>query len=580
MTLRQYLHLAVLGVAIAPAACSDGGRKAGPPDPVVPATLERSGDPGDPATRLTLATPIRRLTRDEYLNSVADSLGLDARSHAKLLSEDIAADGFRNNVLGHQPSVVRSEGYASMAEWVASAAPWGDATTRGLRDFAPCQAFEDPCEQGFVSSLGRLLFRRPLIPDEVANHRRLFRAAQTETLPFEAAARLVLEALLQSPNFLFVIETISPSSANPQPGLRLADPFELASRLSFLIWKSGPDLGLLDRAERGALATAAAVQDTLTAMLADPRARRGVRAFAEDWLALYSLDGRVLDRSLFDLPADVYQQMKAEPLALFERLALAEERPLPELFSESKTTLTPAVAALYGLPAADPMADPALAWREDLARNPVRIGLLTQPGVLALGGQDDHTSIVRRGLVILRTFLCRDVPDPPDAIATQFPDVPDGLTDRERFARHGADPVCAACHSHIDQLGYPFEPYDGLGRHRYTDRFGNHLRQDGVLELDGVANEYATIAGFAYLLARSPAIEACMVRKGVQYALGRSLGDDDESLVENVTTTFRKAGRRYQDLLRAIAGAPAFLAAQGADPEGDAGAVAGAAGPP
>ena len=66
--------------------------------------------------------------------------------------------------------------------------------------------------------------------------------------------------------------------------------YELASRLSFLIWAAGPDDALLDAAGRGELADETAVAAKARAMLADPKARVAITDFYNQWIGTSRLD--------------------------------------------------------------------------------------------------------------------------------------------------------------------------------------------------------------------------------------------------------------------------------------------------
>jgi len=196
----------------------------------------------------------------------------------------------------------------------------------------------------------------------------------------------------------------------------------------------------------------------------------------------------------------------------------------------------------------------------DLTSDPNRIGILTQPGFLILRAAPERATIVHRGLMVLRDFLCAEVPAPPAAAASKITMVPANLTDRDRFAMHTADPACKGCHDAFDPLGYPFEPFDLAGRFRARDEFGNVLRSDGQVNLDSSAQPFKSTAEFAALLARSPTVQRCFVQKLYQYAAGRALEAPDGSTIDDLAKQFTSAGRTYSAALTAVAASPAFRA--------------------
>ena len=80
-------------------------------------------------------------------------------------------------------------------------------------------------------------------------------------------------------------------------------------------------------------------------------------------------------------------------------------------------------------------------------------------------------SPVERGVYILDRFLCNKPSPPPD----QVPDLDEATaaeevqTNREKYAKHTSDPLCAGCHVAIDGIGFTFENYDSMGAWRDTD---------------------------------------------------------------------------------------------------------------
>ena len=263
----------------------------------------------------------------------------------------------------------------------------------------------------------------------------------------------------------------------------------------------------------------------------------------------------MLFRSQSGVTDALIAEMKQETLRFVDRVALSEGRDLTALFTDKTTELGPALAQVYGLTPSGP----GFA-SYDLTADPNRIGILTQPGFLILRAAPERATIVHRGLMILRDFLCAEVPPPPAAAASKITMVPANLTDRDRFAMHTADPACKACHDAFDPLGYPFEPFDLAGRFRDRDDFGNVLRSDGQVNLDSAAQPFKNTAEFAALLTRSPTVQRCFVQKLYQYAAGRALEAPDSGVVDGLVKQFTGAGRTYSAALKAVAASPAFRA--------------------
>jgi hypothetical protein len=523
-------------------AAGAAGGAGGAPDQVVPA----AGMPG-PASG-------RRLTNGEYVNTVSDLLG------AKVLGPDdvslmpgdqpASGGGFRDDIAGLLPSAVRTDAYEVLATRIAERVAW----TGGLAAHATCTDPTPACREGFIRRLGRLMYRRPLTDGDVQNLSPLFDAAGSDATAFEDGARLVLQAMLQSPHFLYRLERIDGVSIDVQPRKPAPTPFEIATRLSYLIWLSGPTSDLLDAAERGDLSTDASLLATAEAMMASPSNRRGFMGYAEDWLQLYRLDARTPNPDL-GVTADLLAEMKEETLRFLDRVALTEGNDLTTLFTDKKTELGPALAQVYGIsPGVMGFAS------HDLSNDPNRIGILTQPGFLILRAAPERVTIVHRGLMVMRVFLCTEVPAPPAGAAAQIVNVPANLTDRDRFAMHASSATCKGCHDTFDPLGYPFEPFDLAGRWRTQDQYGNVLRSDGDITLDGASRHYDDTAAFARLLAASPTVQRCLASKIFQYGMGRVLQDGDRSAIDQVAQRFQSNGRTYRAAITSLVSSPAFRA--------------------
>ena len=80
--------------------------------------------------------------------------------------------------------------------------------------------------------------------------------------------------------------------------------FELATRLSYMIWASGPDDALLDAARRGELGSKDAVATKARAMLADPKASVAIADFFSQWSGTSRLDITTKRRDLFPAYTD------------------------------------------------------------------------------------------------------------------------------------------------------------------------------------------------------------------------------------------------------------------------------------
>ena len=182
-----------------------------------------------------------------------------------------------------------------------------------------------------LKSFLRSAFRSRVETETLHRYRDYTLATIEAGTPFTKAMKKVASAALSSPLFLYRANAENRSNAN----------FELASRLSFFLWSSGPDPALLDLAEQGKLTQPEVLEQTVDRMLADPRIERFLDSFPAQWMQLENVLAATPDPGqyrLFSLdkqkPASL--QMVLEPLLLFD-LVFLENRPLKELLIPDST---------------------------------------------------------------------------------------------------------------------------------------------------------------------------------------------------------------------------------------------------
>lgn len=456
------LLLAVLasctGEVAAPAAPSGDDAPSGPTGGSRPGGQRGSLDPGVKPASTTcgplLAGPaaFRRLTRLEYANIVRDVLGITPVPAALAqLPPDERMGAFTTNA-SSPVSEAGVEGYSATAEAVAS------AVTPRLRELAPCSGgpADDACARGFIEGVGRRLYRRPMSATEIERLVTLHRVGAAGG--FERGIQVVVEALLQSPSFLYVAER-----GGDRPGVTFAlTGHELATRLSLFLWRSVPDAALVAAAETGKLATPDGLAAEARRLLADPRAQAMVADFHEQWLGVDRMADVTKDAAAFPAFDDALRaSMQAETRAFTVHLTLAARGDVRALLTASYTLADDRLARLYG--ARSPGGSAPARLDLDPAQ---RAGVLTQESVLAAHSSPEDTGPVHRGVFLRENILCQEVPDPPSGMDITPPEPDPRLTTRQRFAEHRQSPACNGCHALIDPLGFGLESYDAIGRWR------------------------------------------------------------------------------------------------------------------
>jgi len=528
-------------VALTAAACSgqiSNMDNPGPPPASTPGVPSGPASPGAPAVPGGITSPAtgQRMTDRQYLNVITDLFGVDAASIASQMPIDPKLEGFRNAGSVLLPSDLRIEGYANLADFVVGKIDW----VKQLGADGVCADLGGKCQQDFLARMGRRLFRRPLTDEQVKRFAPIFDQVKTEGDDFATAASLTARAMLQSPEFIYRLER----------GGTHWDNYDLATRLSFLVWNSVPDDALLDSAVRADFATAG-IDGQIDRMIHDPRAKRALRDYVDDWLDADKLLRTGRDNMMFPLfSAALASDMREEIHRLFERIVWTEDSDLLGLLTTDKTVVTPGLAKLYGLPA------PAGTGFSEvsLAGNPNRQGLLTFGGVLTVTSVGSAgSSIVDRGVFVGRNLLCLNLPEPPSNVP-MLPDETVGASERNRLAAHRVDPACGACHSQIDPLGIGFEQYDAIGNLQAKDAHGNALTGEGTVTVAGKELAFKNMREYVAAVSQSPDLQTCLVKKVVQYTLARPLEAKDDPLVKALAAKFSQDGRRYKSLLVAMAG--------------------------
>jgi hypothetical protein len=412
------------------------------------------------------------------------------------------------------------------------------------------------CASQILRRTGRLLYRRPLSSEELNGLLALFDQGQSEDEngSFDAGLRPPLEAMLLSPHFLFRVEIDDePGSTKPHP----LTAHELATRLSYFLWSSGPDDELLDLADRGDLLQ----EETLTAqirrMLADSRAAALIDRFAAQWLLLQQIDRAEPDATQFpgftpslrrSLAAET-RRFVADFFPAAAPRAIGQGLPLPELLSARFTYGNAEVAAHYGLKVAAGASEVRLPLDGTTRR-----GLLSHGSLLTAESYPTRTSPVRRGKWVLEQLLCTPPPPPPPNVIGDFGQPGSGGTLRQRLEAHRQKPVCASCHSLMDPIGLSLEGFDAIGRARTTDE-GLPVDTTGQL-LDG--RRFADAAELAGLLAEDARLPRCAAEKLFTYAIGRPPGEPDHGRLDALVAAYEAGDKTVYALIEALARSEAF----------------------
>ena len=495
-----------------------------------------------PASATVGQNPLRRLGKLELthtLSALLPSLPSGLAEVASLPDDNVIQLAFS---LPGTVSDVEVKRFMDLAEASLSAV----GTSSPSNTFDCAGADETSCARAFISSFGRRAFRRPVDTGEADDLMALYQTLRSDpdtAYDFRGALGVIVEAILQSPGFLYRWER---GLAAPQADGTLVkfDDYEMASRLSYFIWNSMPDEQLLAAADAGALSTPDQVADQARRLLADPRADDTLGDFIAQWLELGGLSTLVKDANTFPAFTPAMKSSMLDETLAFTRDVLRGPWPtFSNLLTAKYTFADTELAQYYG-------AMPDSTGRVDLSST-ARLGLLTQASLMSAKGNSYRTSPVRRGKFIINRLLCTVVPPPPPNVVPELPAPDPALTVREQMAQHRSSPACAACHNQMDALGFAFEHFDGAGKYRDLDGT-NAIDASGSTTLDGKMVSFSNATELATLLANSADAQHCFARQWLRYGIDRFEQDADAAASSYLETSYSTGGLDTRELIVAI----------------------------
>ena len=376
---------------------------------------------------------------------------------------------------------------------------------------------ETACAREILTALVRRAYRRPATERDLGVLMPFYEDGRRER-DFESGIERGLEAVLSMPEFLLRAER-QPEGVAAGEAYRLSD-LELASRLSFFLWRSIPDDELLDLASDGRLSDPDVLDQQVGRMLADPQATRFLNDFVGQWLQIRNINEQSPDGGLFAQFNDTLRKAMVTETELFFESQVRGDRPIPELLRSSYTYLNEPLARHYGVDHVY-----GSRFRRVELEDDRRHGLLGHASLLTITSYANRTSIVLRGKWVLENILGSPPPPPPPNVPPLAENDPAGAPTslREKMERHRSNPVCASCHAKIDPLGFALEHFDAIGHWRETDR-GAAI--DATIEWEGRTIKSPRAFREA-LLGRGTTFVQTVTEKLLTFALGRGVDYGD-----------------------------------------------------
>lgn len=506
--------------------------------------------PTEPPVR-GLKPQLRLLTEEQYRNVVRDVFG-----------PQIAIGGSLDPILREEGLITASAGHATVSpSGFERFATLADGIARQVVDPAnrklliPCaprraDGRDDACARQFLGRTGKLLYRRPLRPDELARTVAVAGAASQRLGDFYDGLSFGLVLQLVSPNFLFIADSVRSTSPPTLTG------YARATRLSFFLWNTTPDEALIDAATTGELDERRGLARQAERLMSSPRLADGVRALFADMLQFEKFATLSKDPEIYPaFDPEVAQDAREQLLKTITWHLLDDDADYRRLFDTRTTFMSDALGRIYRVPVAN-----TAGWsRFEFPEHDGRAGIQTLAGFVALHSHPGRSSPTIRGRAVRELLLCQRVPDPPgDVDFSKFTSTDaSGLPARERLDAHNTFPACAGCHKITDPIGLALENFDGAGQPRTSDA-GAPIDASGTL--DGTS--FTDVRGLSAALSEHPAIPKCLVQRVVSYALAGTGKTADARWAGYLTEVFRDDGYRLRPLLAAVVASPNFYAVE------------------
>ena len=557
-------------------------------------------------------TPVRRMNRFQYGNTVTDLLDLKVELFAlpECIARDLsdyfqpetgkmpeqvkvgnrvlgkgqlkaprledvvpfpqdprAANGYDNRADLLSLSPLLMESFLQLAESIFDSPNFGPQTCGTWTAMFEAPPATEPVDQAIAARLGPFLtraFRRPVDQETLDRYVAFATERVKSGASFTDAMKAAAGAALASPRFLYLGD-----GATTGPAQEPLDGYELASRLSFFLWASGPDDQLLSAAGSGALRNPDVLAAQADRMMNSRRMKRFCDAFGAQWLKIESLTSSEPDKKLFP---DFHTfgivswakrgsvHMMIEPLLVFETV-FVENRSILEFVQSDFTYRTEHLRQF--LAKAEKISPPIDGdnWSEILIFDRVPVttkregGVITTAAVMTMTSGPADTKPITRGKWVVETIF-NDPPPPPPGNVPSIENVAETgknqkpLTLREKFALHAASPACSACHAKIDPYGFALENYDPVGRWRDADGHGQPIDPSGRL-FGRVA--FTTVEEFKDgLLVEKERVARAFAGHLLKYALGRELVPADRPALDQIVAAAAPGGYRMRDLMKEI----------------------------
>jgi hypothetical protein len=434
-------------------------------------------------------------------------------------------------------------------------------------------------------------YRRPLTTAEQDDLLGFYQTLRTQKLDHTEAIRDAVVSVLMAPNFCYRIDLVeaggpgrpvagvepepqsnvrlaaarlpansSPGYVAPQSGAAPLSDYALASRLSYFLWSSMPDLELMAHAALGDLHRPEVMAAQASRMLKNPRMQNFATEFGGNWLDFRRFEEtNTVDRATFpEFTNDLREAMFQEPVRFLTNV-VQQDASVLDLVYGNYTFVNPVLAKHYGMPV--PAGTPADGWvRVDGADQYGRGGLLPMAAFLTKFAPGLRTSPVKRGHWVVTKLLGEVIPSPPanvPVLPTDEKKLGD-LTLAQALARHHTDPNCAGCHVKFDSFGLVFEGYGPVGERRAKDLADRPVQINATFPDGTEETGLAGLRDYLHTKVEGEFVDN-LCRKLAAYALGRTLRLSDDLLIADMKARLAAHSYHFSALVECLVTSPQFL---------------------
>ncbi|HVU53198.1 MAG TPA: DUF1592 domain-containing protein [Polyangia bacterium] len=506
---------------------------------------------------------IHRLNNLEYDNTVMTLLGVNGMAQATFQPDEQGE--FDNDADAFTMNDARYEQYFNNADTIGETV-FADTAATGLRQTyvyglvtPPCtlSATDTGCSSKIIAAFGAKAWRRPLTTAEVMGLQTLATNAISLGETADGSIKQVVKTLLASPQFLYRIEF------DPNPTSTVAhslDPYELATRMSYLGWSNMPDQALFDLAASGQILQDAVLTQQVDRMLADPKGANFTNSFAGQWLGARDMQAHQVEPTAFMNFDDALRSaFIQEELLYFNQFLTGPPGggpalPMTKFFTTNTNFVNTRLAQHYGF--GNPT---GTAFQMVTGGSPNRIGFMGLGSFLTFTSYSYRTAPTLRGKWILLNLLCQTIPSPPanvpklDATAAPTDASAQQENVRAKLTAHRQAADCFTCHSLLDPIGLGLENFDAIGKYRTSYSAGGPpIDASGMLPSGEMFSSLSQLATILSMGTHGQQLTDCASHKMMTYALSRSLVDSDNPYLNQVRTTWAGQGYGLKDLMKDI----------------------------